>query len=288
MKRKQGFTIVELLVAMALLGVVLTLAYGGIVTGARQQRSQEVLSNSQAKLRRVIEVMSQDIRSSIFGSISDTPYSSSNTTLSFTLLAGGAGYQVLPQNTSNTVVAGNLMVISPDVTVAPDLANGQALLVNASGLAVIFPVAGLTKSASNEWQLNFPSCGSVAYTPNTLIFRVATFGYRWDASSKILYYTSAGGSEQPLAYDISGFSVTYVYLNPATGALTERTTPERKNTLPQKVVQLSGADWTLTQIKLKLATAPIIDKKTVERKFETTIDLGATQTLQVNGVRPCS
>src|SRR5690554_5781419 len=94
----RGMTLVELLVALAVFSIVLVIAYAAINGSLRIQSDQEAATTTQGKLRRIIEVVSQDLRSSVFGSITDAPYSSNQNQVSFMMLTGGAGYTVVPPN----------------------------------------------------------------------------------------------------------------------------------------------------------------------------------------------
>ena len=293
MKSRKGFTFVELLVAMAILGTVLALAYGVIISGAKQQREHEALTSSQAKLRRVLEVVSQDVRSSVFGNISNRPYTSTESAISFTLLVGGAGYQIMPQNTSGTLTGGTISVVGRTTNTAPNLSSGQVLLLNGDGKSVIFPSGNLTRNSSTGyWQMTYPSsCGVFSYTPNTLAFRVNTLGYSLDAASKTLFFRSASANPQPLAFDISEFKLTYVYVNRITGALSERTTPYLVNGNPQKTMPVTSGgvttNWVLSQVRVLITTTEQSNNKQIERSYQSSIDLGAAQTLDVKEVKSC-
>lgn len=292
MKTRSGFSLVELLVAMAILGTVLALAYGTITAGARHQREHEARTSAQAKLRRVHEVIAQDVRSAVFGNISNSPYASSQNAVSFTLMAGGAGYQVLPQNTTGTLTTGAVSTVGRTANTAPDLANTQVLLVNGDGRAVIFNVTNVTKNASGYWDFHFPSsCGTFTYTANTLAFRVFTLGYRHNTANQTLMFRSGTQAEQPLAFDITRFVLTYVYVNRATGALQERTTPFVVNNVPQKVMTVTTGgtttNWTLSQIRVVLTGVETAQGRRIERTYQNAIDLGAAQTLNVREVRAC-
>ncbi|MCV5738384.1 prepilin-type N-terminal cleavage/methylation domain-containing protein, partial [Escherichia coli] len=67
MRRARGFTLIEILVALAVLITVTAIAYNGMIQSLQTQSDQEAATNSQAKLRRVMEVITQDLRSAIFG-----------------------------------------------------------------------------------------------------------------------------------------------------------------------------------------------------------------------------
>ena len=288
-KSSAGVTLVELLVAMAVLGTVLGLAYGTLTSGVRSQRLSEANVTTQAKLRRILEVMSQDVRGTVFGSISNVPFINSETAISFSLITGGAGYQVLQQGTSNTINPGPLSLIS---NTPPNL-GGQTLLLNSQGSGVIFNVASVAQNASGNYQITMPSCGSPTYTLNTLLYRINTMGYRYDAAQKMLYIKAAGATaEQPLAYDISAFKITYIYVNRTTGALIEKNAPEQIGGVPQKSYTVSGTnppqEAVLRQIRLYISSTQKIIGREIAKSYQTTIDLGYSQALNVKEIRSCS
>src|SRR5690606_18560030 len=93
-RRTAGITLLEMVVAMAILGLLIVIAYSAIVQGLQVQSSQEAVTSTQARLRRVSEVYTQELRSAVLGAVSDSPYPSDSSSVSFTLLDGGAGFQV--------------------------------------------------------------------------------------------------------------------------------------------------------------------------------------------------
>src|SRR5690625_4055340 len=94
----RGVTLVEVLVALAVFGVVMAIAYAAINGSLRIQSDQEAATTTQGKLRRIVEVMTQDLRSAVFGSITNEPYVSGNNQVSFMMLTGGAGYTAMPRS----------------------------------------------------------------------------------------------------------------------------------------------------------------------------------------------
>lgn len=288
MRRTQGLTIVELLVAMAILGTVLTLAYNTIVTGTRGQRINETTIAMQTKLRRVLDVVSQDIRGSVFGTLSNTPYANTGTSFSVARISGGAGYIALQQGTSTTVTAGTLQFVSDG---APNL-DGQTLLLNGEGNGVLFDARGIAKvpAGTNLYRLTMPSCGTLNFTDNLLLYRISTIGYTYEAADRTLYFRSDGAeTDQPLAYDIDSFAVSYLYVNQVTGAITETTTPRVSNGVPDKeyLDPVSAQKIVLKQVKLSISTSQVVDRRRVTRSYQTAIDLGYAQSLKVKGIRTC-
>ena len=288
-KGQVGITLVELLIAMAVLGTVLALAYGTITSGVRSQRLSEANVTTQAKLRRILEVMSQDIRGTVFGSVSNVPYVNSETAISFSLITGGAGYQVLQQGASSTIDAGPLSLISN----TPPILGGQTLLLNGAGNGVIFDVANVAQNASGNYQITMRSCGSLTYTLNTLLYRINTMGYRYDSVQKMLYIKAAGATnEQPLAYDINAFRITYIYINSTTGEFVERSAPVTVGGIPQKSYTVPGSSpvqtVSLRQIKLYISSTQKVVGREIAKSYQTTVDLGYSQALNVKEIRLCS
>ena len=103
-----GFTLVEALIALAILGLVLGIAFAAISQGLRVQSGQEAATATQARLRRITEVFTQEIRSAVLGAVSNTPYTSGANSISFMLLDGGAGFQV----TTIDAASNNLNVVA--------------------------------------------------------------------------------------------------------------------------------------------------------------------------------
>ena len=101
MSERRGFTLVELLLALAILATLLAVAYGGVIQFMQSRSDLDAAINAQAKLRRIVEVFTQDLRSAVFGGLSATPYPSGNASISFALIEGGAGYPVLPHDSGN-------------------------------------------------------------------------------------------------------------------------------------------------------------------------------------------
>lgn len=289
MRRSQGVTLLELLVAMAILGTVLSLSLSTVVSGTRGQRLNEASVATQAKLRRVLEVVSQDIRGSVFGTVSNEPYSNTSSSFSLSLIAGGAGYSVLQQGTSLTVNAGTLQFVSDGT---PNL-GGATLLLNYEGIGAIFTVSNVAKSAGvdNTYQITMRSCGAINYTDNLLLYRISTIGYSYDPASRTIFYRSAGSdTPQPFAYDIDAFNVSYIYVNQTTGAVLERTTPHLLNGIPQKIDKDSvpGVILVLKQLKLRISSTQQVGNRPLTRSFQTTVDLGYSQALNVKEIRACS
>jgi len=94
MRGKQGFTLIEIVVSLGILSLLLGITYKSIVGFMQLRQHQDAITATQAKLRRVIEVFTQELRSSVFGAIIDEPYESGDRAVSFALLKGNSGFKV--------------------------------------------------------------------------------------------------------------------------------------------------------------------------------------------------
>jgi prepilin-type N-terminal cleavage/methylation domain-containing protein len=291
-----GITLVELLAALAVLGIVLTVAYSATVSGLRVQADQETITTSQAKLRRVVEVITQDLRSAVFGSITNQPFASNDRQISFALIAGGAGYQVLPHDSGNNHsfrTASNVQIIAPVASAEElDLEGRQAMLVNANRQAVIFNVSNVERRGgpgSVEWNVVHPGCGNtIDYTLNTLLFRIDSLGLRYDAATRTLYQRSSAG-EVPLAFDISDFRIDYVYEGP--GGITEvRSSPylSPAGQPVRRVTRPDGVVLQLVRLQVSISAAAPSRGRVIERSFTSQVELLAgNKSFGIDEVVPC-
>src|SRR5690554_5365804 len=96
MKRhlNRGMTLVEMLIAMAILAVVLVITSSGIIQSLQVNRLAEDAANTQSKLRRISEVVSQELRSAVMGGLTDYPVQSGESSVSFALMSGDGGLPV--------------------------------------------------------------------------------------------------------------------------------------------------------------------------------------------------
>jgi prepilin-type N-terminal cleavage/methylation domain-containing protein len=161
MRPRRGFTLIEVLVAMAIFATVLALVSAGIVQALRLQALNEANTTLQAKLRRVTEVISQDLRSAVFGGVLAEPYASNATAISFALAAGGVGYQVLPGGGGSFPNRNNLVAVVPVTSAAEtNLQGRRALMVNADGEAIEFTVTNVVQlGGANSQRYNVVHAG---------------------------------------------------------------------------------------------------------------------------------
>lgn len=293
MRRSSGLSLLELLIALAILSVILGITYAAIVSSLRVQSSQEAATSSQAKLRRITEVFTQELRSAVLGAISNQPYSASASSVSFTLLDGGAGYQVLPHDSGNNAsfqAASNVQIIATADSAA-ELEDSQALMVNANGEAVVFDVTTTQLRGSNEWNVVHPGCANtIEYTPNTLLFKVRTIGLQFDATDSTIYQREGSSQALPLAFDLSEFRIDYVYVDKADGSPRRETTPYLDaNGNPARNVTLpDGTELTLARLQLVVSSERPSLIGPVTRSYAGQIELASNNTFNIQTVAPCN
>ncbi len=206
MKKTSGYSMVEMLVATAILGIVLAMASQGIVLSLKFHRNQQAVVTAQSKLRQVNAAISQELRSSALGGISDFPVVSNSQGISFMLLDGGTGYQVT--NASNTTL--DFIADASDTSELGIAAQPEFLLVDSKGNAVVIAYStstNLSSSGSNVFKLNYKNCADMLTGGDLLLFPMQAVGFRYDASDKVLYRVDGTNTEFPLAFDLSSFVI---------------------------------------------------------------------------------
>lgn len=283
-----GFTLVEALIALGVLAIVLAIAYGAISQGLRVQSGQEAATATQARLRRITEVFTQEIRSAVLGAVSNTPYTSGNSAVSFMLLDGGAGFQVTAISGSSN----NIRVVASDAEIGPK--NTQVMLVDAGGQAVLFNV-GSNTDGSGGTRLVTPT-GSSCFTGlaatasganrNALLFRVKTLGLSYDGTDT-LYQRERNGAAQALAFNLSGVNITYVYEGKDTKKLYSLTTPLLDGGLPSRNGVHGGEPVELLRLQLELSSEGHSLGGTVERSYVSQVELGSNPSFSIRAVKSC-
>jgi len=282
----------ELLLATALLGLILAMAYAPLVQSLQIRSDQETAASVQARMRRVLEVFTQDLRSAVFGAITNTPYPSSVTSVSFALIEGGAGYPVLPHDQGGsqsfrTASETKILQMVADQSQVDIQRGDNVLMVNASGQAVLLPVTNVNPVGGepNRWHIVHAGCGNtIDYTPNTLLFRVRTLGFKYRADTRTLLVND--GLEMPLAFEISRFRIDYVY---RTGSGNEVINPPgyAASGTPAQVFNYEGRLYTLRRLQLVFASEELSRGKKVERTYTGQVELSNNPTYQVKEVVPC-
>jgi hypothetical protein len=194
------------------------------VTQALQYNAkQQATVAAQSKLRRVTEVIGQEVRSSVFGGVAHSPYTSNDKQLSFYLLEQGSGYTVASEALFEGLSSFNILTENE-----PTL--NEIILVDSYGdpkatpevrpSATIFPVSGIASAGTDTWRINHASCtNGVKHNRYLQAFGVHSLGFRLDAASKTLML-SEDGVESPMAFGITKFEIYYIYTKQSGG--TER------------------------------------------------------------------
>ncbi len=280
MKNHHGFTLLELIISMAIFSVIAFLTFmlvsGALTYNARQQAT----TAAQGKLRRVTEVVSQELRGSVFGGISSEPYASSTNQISLYLLEQGSGYAVAPGSSANTF----------RVTAATAPTMTKVLLLDNAGEAVAYDVTSVT-GGGNTWTIQH-SCTSTL-SGAALAFGVKAVGFKLENGNLLL---SENGQVAPMAFDMTEFELTYIYTDPS-GVTDRRTSPLTDDVtgLPLKVKDVGGVKNTLTELQFTLSTKEF-GRGAVERTYTGQVPLsvygdGSATTptnLNFSGVKPCS
>ena len=239
MQKTKGFTLIEMLISMAIFAVVAFLTMM-VVTGAlRYNAQQQATVAAQSKLRRVTEVIGQEVRSSVFGGVAHAPYNSNNTELSIYLLDQGAGYTVVTEPSFSSLTSFRILTENQPTI-------GQVLLVDSQGdstvtpivkpSATLFPVSGIN-GAGADWRINHAGCtNGITHNRFLQAFGVKSLGFRLDVATKRLMLNE-DGVETPMAFGITDFKVEYVYLKDSGGAPYKRTTPFLDAGLPVKIYE---------------------------------------------------
>lgn len=244
--QRWGLTFVEVLVALAIFGSVMAVAYSAIVASIGVQARQEAVVGAQGKLRRVVEVLSQDLRSAVFGSLLDQPYSSEEHQVSFMLLTGGAGYALGNYSGPQSSV----QLVGGDVSSF----NGRSVLVvNRQGRGQLLRVTSVT-GGSGMQTVSFNCSLTIPHTANTLLFEVDTFGISFDESARQLNVVPTSGSDElSLAFDIDQFQLEYVYSSGGQAPIVEPEPVRGPDGIAREIVR-SGESYELSHIQLIIGT----------------------------------
>ncbi len=291
--RRQGLSLIEVLIAIAILGILIAIAYAAISQGLRVQSTQEAVTSTQARLRRVAEVYTQELRSAVLGAVSDHPYTSDEHSVSFTLLDGGAGYQV-----SAIDVANNRLSVVNDTGPGIAVDGDQVMVVDAGGTAAIFQLASNPQATASAGVFDVVPAGSSCFdgmvaadstlrNRNALLFRVKTLGLRYDPDDDILYLTEGSAAERPLAFDLSDVTIGYVYRE-ADGTLHVLDGPIRVDGHPARNATIGGEEVELVRLQVQLEGEGRSMAGDVSRNYVSQVDLASNQSFSVKAVSSCS
>jgi len=282
---------VEMLIGLAIFATVLALAGGGIVQVLGVQASNEAATSLQSKLRRVSEVVAQDLRSAVYGSLIGQPYPSGSSSISFALADGGSGFAVFDSGGASFPNRNNADVYVPaSDAAATGLQGRRAVMVNASGDAIEFQITNVQEvGGSGSQRFNFVHAGcnnTIAFEPPVTLTQVETLGFSFDAASGELRRTVTDGVERVLAYDLSEFRVEYVYEG-SHGATAVRSEPLLDGGRPLRQGVLGGVPHTLVSLRVTVAAQERLAGRSVERRTVSQIALPAAGSVQVRSVVSC-
>jgi len=293
---RQGFTLLEALIALAVFGIVATIATTGVVDALRVQATNEAATSAQAKLRRVTEVFTQELRSAVLGGVTDSPYESGAHQISFLLLDGGAGYQVLPHDSGNNNSFKNAtnVEIASGATLAEvraDLDDSEVLMVNANGDAVILDITNVQQnggSSSARFRLAHPACANtIDFTNNTLIMSVRSLGLSYDTATGDLFQRVGGGAAVPLAFELDDVALEYVYRS-EDGDLHVFDAPLVEDGAPARESSVDGEAVTLMRVQLTVAASELsFGGREVTRSYTGQVELSSNPSFQINRVVDC-
>lgn len=282
LRRRRGITLVELLIALLVFSIVAVLAGSGIVQALRVQSLNEANTSLQGKLRRVTEVISQDLRSTVLGAVVAEPFASDGSQVSFTTAVGGQGYEVRSIS-GNPWPGANIFRVFTDVQ--PVAAGDRILLVNGNGLGTTVPVGGVTALSNGRYDVTLGGgCTTgVPFSHPVRMFVVDAVGYRLLANGD-LERQAVGEAAQALAFALSEFVVQYGYRD-QDGTLTMRNAP-----VPDAAgtpLRIAGTE-TLESLRVRVAAEQtIFGNRTVERAYVAQITLPPPGNVNLRSVVSC-
>lgn len=288
MTKRKGLTLIEVLIALAVFGLITTVAYTAISGSLQLQADQESVTSSQARLRRVIEVISQDVRSAVFGSVTGQPYPTDEDSLSFLLLSGAAGYTVDPQEPFST--AYSVVIVAES---ASHLLGSRVLLANGNGQSVAFPITGVSSVGDRLYSLQHPSCANtISADGGVQLFEVTSLGFRFDAAARTLFQTTVGGTEFPLAFHVDRMDLEYIYETHSVGAavpMLRRSAPFLNASGAPLRVYFDGAAnmYVLTRIGIELESRETVRGRVLTRAVAGFVDLSSNQHFMIREVLQC-
>jgi len=280
-RRTSGLTLIELLIAMVVFAVVIALAGGGVIQALRIQRLNEGIVSAQAKMRRVTEVIAQDLRSMSLGGLADVPFESSASQISL-VSQQGPRYVVLPHDSGNNasfVAAANVQILAAAAS-ADELGveNREVLMTNAAGQGIVLFIDTVSRRGgptSSEWNLVHPGCGNtIDYTGSSVgLHRAVTIGYAFDPDTARLLRQEGEAAAVPVAFDVRAFALSYVYRNDDDDTVVVRDEPiENAEGLPVRTPMIGSDPHTLESINVEIAVASD-DGDTAVRSLTTNVAL---------------
>lgn len=292
MRRRTGFSLIEVLVALAVFGVVLAIAGAGIVQALRLQQLNESATSLQAKLRRVTEVIGQDLRSSMFGTLTGSPVASGGASVSVMLATGNGGYQVLPTGGQSFPSSAQLNILAdaPDVA-ALGLEGRYATMTNGANAGVTFQITTVSRvggPSSSEWNVVHAGCANtIAWDERTYLSVVELTGYAFDPATGTLSRQRAGAAARPLAFDLSVFEVGYTYVGDDGTTLNRATPFATADGVPLRVAVDGAAIYVLDSLRVTVSAEEPVAGRVVTRSYVSQIAMPSTGSASLASVVTC-
>jgi len=231
-KSEQGFTVTELLVAMAIFSVVLAEAYSAFLSASQRLVLQNELVEMQTDARAAMNFMVQELRLA-FGTPIITTTVTTNDTIIFDRLED-AGYS----SGGNTITT--LHDTSKTWSTSSFITSYTLRIISGTG-------AGQARSISANTSTQLTVSSAWATPPDSSSFYVITRKKaftRTSTSDNVLRYTAGGSVNQPLANLITSHTFSQpdanmisITLTAQTGNSDPKTQQKRQYTLTETVLR---------------------------------------------------
>ncbi len=231
-KSEQGFTVTELLVAMAIFSVVLAEAYSAFLSSSQRLVLQNELVEMQTDARAAMNFMVQELRL-VFGTPIITTTVTTNDTIIFDRLED-AGYSsggntITTLHDTRKTWSASSFITSYTVRIISGTGAGQARSISANTSTQL--------TVSSAWATPPDSSSFYVITRKKAFTRTST-------SDNVLRYTAGGSVNQPLANLITSHTFSQpdanmisITLTAQTGNSDPKTQQKRQYTLTETVLR---------------------------------------------------
>lgn len=287
--KTSGVTLVEMVLGLGILAIVLVITLQVFSQILRIQGDQEALISAQTRLRRVSEIIAQDVRGAVFGGIINQPRASDTSGFSVALLSADNGYPASYSTVNDTAVK----IIGPPSPPAFAWSGNYAFLYSGEK-GIVLPITPTpTATSGNVYTMSvgcavtLPYVGNSATTANnTLLFPVKAASYWLDTSTNTLRYQELGQSAQDVAYDITAFNIDYVYQS-ASGTLEVNPSDYKSNNAVQLLIKRAGGDVRLVRLRITLSAREKSFGAYKTRTYTSELSLANNGILNLNEVAQC-
>lgn len=223
-----GFTLVEVLVAAAILVVVLGIVTRGLVGYLGYTGQVQTNVDVQTQLRRTMELVTQDLRNASFGMLAKVPYASDKHDVSLMQMDETSAYQVLKGSALGSQGfqnADNFQVVAPS---SFSWSSGDLMLLlsptNGQGTALV--LSKDPNATGHDWTaVHANQANTICWDQNMIAVKATAIGYRFDATNRLLIRGTgvnvaapnksalATVVEQPVAFNVDDFVLRYIGAN---------------------------------------------------------------------------